>query len=280
MPANPIDYATLDAAFLPLDRAEIKRSRNITRIPVLGGRKRRRGRASYAEWAHVIGIFQTLIGVTLRSPEPNTILDVGCGTGILAIACEPYLGSGRYIGIDVSPEDLAFCRSHYPPPLFEFHHADAANAFYAPDQPTALVRWPVDDGSCDLITAPSVWTHFTERDARGYLHELRRVLKPDGRAIVTCFLRDETYARTLPTRTGEARFHRGAADKWVFEAHVSDGWYTTDWAETPERAMAMTPAALESATCAAGLRIDQVHQGHWKNVPGLYIHDIVILSAR
>jgi SAM-dependent methyltransferase len=278
MLADVTDYASLDAAFLPLDRAAIKRTRNLTRIPAQGDR--RCGKSAYGEWAHIIGIFQTLIGLTVRSPEPNTILDVGCGTGLLAIAAEPYLGSGRYIGIDVTAPEIDFCRQHYPSPPFEFHHLDTRNAFYAPDQRDALVRWPVEDGTCDLVTALSVWTHLTERDARGYLHEVRRVLKPTGRAIVTCFLRDETYLRTLPHRNGDARFHRGSARKWVFEKLVSEGWYTAEWAETPEHVIAVTPAALESATCQAGLRIDAVHQGHWKNVPGLYIHDVAILSVR
>jgi predicted SAM-dependent methyltransferase len=44
-----------------------------------------------------------------------------------------------------------------------------------------------------LVTALSVWTHLNEADARFYFKEISRVLKPDGKAIVTFFLLDEQY---------------------------------------------------------------------------------------
>lgn len=72
--------------------------------------ERHGGKASYGEWCHVIGIFQTLMYQQLRNKTGNTILDAGCGTGILAIASEPFLGeNGKYIGIDVQPEEIEIC---------------------------------------------------------------------------------------------------------------------------------------------------------------------------
>ena len=49
---------------------------------------RRGGKRLYAEWAHVIGIFQTLMFLICPQGSVKTIVDFGCGTGILAIAAD------------------------------------------------------------------------------------------------------------------------------------------------------------------------------------------------
>ena len=129
-------YVVLDSLYLPFDRAQIRRTRNIRLIPNI--LDRRGGKLSYAEWAHVIGIFQTLMYGHLRNREGNRILDVGCGTGLLAVASEPFLGQGgKYIGIDVMKKDVDFCRKHYPYASFEFVHFDVNNPAYAPAQKSA-----------------------------------------------------------------------------------------------------------------------------------------------
>jgi hypothetical protein len=52
-------YRLLDRLYLPLDRALIRRTRNLRLLPEAA--ERTGGKFSYAEWAHVIGIFQTLL---------------------------------------------------------------------------------------------------------------------------------------------------------------------------------------------------------------------------
>ena len=100
-------YHFLDNLYVPFDRKYIRRTRNIRLIPK--ERNRRGGKYAYSEWAHVIGIFQTLMFLHLQKKESNMILDVGCGTGLLAIAAEPFLEQdGKYTGIDVMKEDIAF----------------------------------------------------------------------------------------------------------------------------------------------------------------------------
>ena len=49
----------LDRAYLSYDRQHILRANNIVLIPSYSDR--RGGKRSYAEWGHVIGIFQTLL---------------------------------------------------------------------------------------------------------------------------------------------------------------------------------------------------------------------------
>lgn len=185
-------YHLLDSLYVPCDRKHVRRTRNIRLIPT--ERNRRGGKHAYSEWAHVIGIFQTLMFLNLHKKQGNTILDIGCGTGLLGIAAEPFLGhDGKYIGLDVIEEDIEFCRGHYSSTNFDFIHFNVNNPAYAPAQKGTESKWPFESESFDLATALSVWTHLNEEDALFYFKEVRRVLNPDGIAIVTFFLLDEMY---------------------------------------------------------------------------------------
>jgi len=44
---------------------------------------------------------------------------------------------------------------------------------------------PADDGDVDLIYAASLFTHLYPDDARAYMREMHRVLKPGGLAMVS-----------------------------------------------------------------------------------------------
>jgi len=209
-------------------------------------------------------------------------LDVGCGTGLLAIASEPFLGQGgKYKGIDVVKEDVVFCRSHYPSSNFEFIHFDTTNAFYAPAQKHTKVRWPIESDSLDLTTALSVWTHLSEEDALFYFNEISRVLKPNGKAIITFFLLDETYRNSLGIRSNQAgRFHMTSQDLWIFDqpSYGSDMWFHPKWAKVPENAIGVNEAGLGRLIESSGLKLVEHHQGNWKEVPGAFFQDVLIFQ--
>lgn len=272
-------YAHLDAVYLPLDQARVLRTRNLRLIP--GQARRRGGKLSYAEWAHVAGIFQTLIGQQCGWRDDLRVLDVGCGSGLLAIACEPFIGRGRYTGIDVSASQIEFCREHYPAGTCEFLHLDVGNPLYAPGQAADPRPWPLESASFDLVTALSVWTHFREEDARCYLAELARVLRPGGRALVTLFLLDEDYRRSLPRAAGAAsRYHGTPAGRWVFDrsAYGSTDWRCPAWAEVPEQAIGVDEAAWSALLDDCGLRLLELMPGNWKERPGVFFQDVLVIG--
>ncbi len=273
-------YKMLDRIYISLDKKHIRRTKNIRLIP--SEDNRRGGKYSYAEWAHVIGIFQTLMFIHLDKKGNNRILDVGCGTGILAISSEPFIGEkGCYVGIDVMKKDIEFCRSNYHKSKFSFIYFDVDNPMYAPHQKKEKMKWDLDNDSFDLVTALSVWTHLKEEDAIFYLKEVSRVLKPGAKAIITFFILDNLYEESLNMRRNErGKYHMTSQDRWIFDqpAYGSDAWFHPQWAKVPESAIGITTDGLNRLMVETGLKKIVSYPGNWKEVPGVFFQDVLIFQ--
>lgn len=272
-------FPWIDKIFRDVDRTHLRRTKNLRLIP--GFKNRRGGKLAYGEWAHVIGIFQTIIYQTLGKNTGNQILDIGCGTGLLGIASEPFVyDRGTYTGIDVMADDINFCKENFKLGNYHFIHFDVANPTYASTQSKQLKPWPIEDWSKDLVTALSVWTHLSETDARFYMNEVRRVLKQDGKAIITFFCLDEEYEQSLPNRSNsKGRFHNTNQNDWIFNvsAYNSANWFTVSQASTPENAIGVTLKGIEDMLKSSGLKIEKYYPGNWKEKPGVFFQDIFVL---
>jgi len=274
------DYRLIDSVYIALDKAHIKRTKNICLIPESD--ERRGGKHSYAEWAHVIGIIQTVIFIHLQNKENNRVLDVGSGTGLVGISAEPFLGEeGKLFGIDVLKKNIEFCQSHYPADKYEFIHLDTNNSLYTPDEAKKRLEWPVDTSSFDLVTALSVWTHFNEDDAVFYLKEVKRVLKKNGKAIISFFILDNAYNDSLSKRSEEtSQYHMTPTNQWVFDlpAYGSDAWFYPSRAKIPESAIGISEEGLDRLLSSSGLKLVEYYQGNWKETPGIFFQDIVVFE--
>lgn len=267
----------LDEKFLTLDKKLIRRYNPIGRIPNINFR--RGGKTSYAEWSYVIGLFQSIIYQNLEIKANNKILDIGCGTGLLSMAAYPYIHpKGNYIGIDVMIDDILFCRNHYQHEYNQFIHHEVFNESYSPNQTKGFIKWDVKSNSVDLLTALSVWTHLRKDDSIYYFKEIFRVLKPGSKAIVTVFLKDDNYKESMNYKNEKNGFiYNTPKNRWVFDKEVEKDWFTTNWAKDPEQAIAIDNNSLNILLKDSGLCLLKHYPGSWKDIPGLYFQDILIL---
>jgi len=277
---SSLAYKSLDKIYRSLDRSYVRRTKNIKKIP--SERYREGGKYAYSEWAHVIGIFQAIIGDCLESSEPR-IVDIGCGTGLVAISVEPYIeGGGYYVGMDVDKERIDFCKSKYRKSRYSFKHLDIANTEYHPDAQKKRTKWPVESSSYDMCTALSVWTHLARKDAIFYFNEVERVLKKNGKFISTFFLLDESYQPSRKKEETESAFHNTRPDRWIFEnkAYGEDDWWYPSWAENPERAAGVTKQGIEEMVKNTNMEVVEHKTGNWKETNGLYFQDILIFEKK
>ena len=281
----------VEVVAMPVDRALARRTRVLDRIPTLPHRQG--GKRSYAEWAWVIGLLQALVGDLLDGVDEPEIVDVGCGSGLVLIAAENSVADGgRLLGLDVQDEAIEFCRRHYPSPPYRFAALPDGHPLYAAHRPDGTdpgpgsPRWPVASDSVDLVTALSVLTHLRREEAGALLDETARVLRPGASALVSVFLVDPEVddlpvAGSPPSdpRPGSSRFHRTDPRHWRFDRTIDEGWFSPSWADPPERAIGLTRAALDDLATGAGLTVERVRPGTWRERRGLYFQDLVVLRA-
>lgn len=210
---------------------------------------------------HVIGrAFADKIAARTQLQSEWSVLDIGCGTGRVAAPLLSKLdANGSYTGFDVSQRAVAWAQRHVTPGLStaRFVHVDAANSEYNPKgkQPGSAISFPADDASVDLCFATSLFTHLCANDARHYLAESARVLKPGHKLFLTAFLIDP-----LAALSGTV------APRLEFQA-INDRSYTTDL-KTPEHAMAFDQAAFISWARQVGLRpVGMIERGSWSGRP-------------
>ena len=123
------------------------------------------------------------------------VLDVGCGMGRMAFPLVHYLGaSARYEGFDVVESYIQVANDLTQDiPNFHFRTLDIANSFYNPDGSVSAdnLDFPYEDESFDFAFLASVFTHLRPTAVRHYLEELRRVLRPGARCLISAFLLDD-----------------------------------------------------------------------------------------
>lgn len=123
------------------------------------------------------GRFREKLLAPARLSPGESVLDVGCGTGSLAIAAKRQVGDmGSVQGIDASHEMIARAR----------HKAKKAglDVVFAEASAESL---PFPDARFDVVLS-TVMLHHLRKSARAVaVAEMRRVLKPGGRLLVVDF---------------------------------------------------------------------------------------------
>ena len=105
--------------------------------------------------------------------EGERVLDVGCGTGTLAIAARRPAGpAGEVHGIDPSAEMISVAREKA-----------AKGGIDAQFQTAVMEKLPFPDGHFDLVLSSLMLHHLPADVKRAGFAEVNRVLKPGGRFL-------------------------------------------------------------------------------------------------
>jgi ubiquinone/menaquinone biosynthesis C-methylase UbiE len=167
--------------------------------------------------------------VTLAGLNPGEqVLDVGCGTGTLAIEVQKLVGpTGRVFGIDPGKEQIARAR------------AKAARRQVPIEfQIGVIEQLAFPDQTFDVVLSTLMMHHLPASLKAQGIAEIARVLKPGGRLVIADFKRKQE-------RTGQAaRCHAGGSGLHELAALVSDaGFAQVETEEMPPPRFSAFPGA-------------------------------------
>jgi ubiquinone/menaquinone biosynthesis C-methylase UbiE len=112
-----------------------------------------------------------------RLKPGEAVLDVGCGTGTLAIAARRRVGhDGKVSGIDASPEMIARAGKKARKAGLEIEFRNES-----------IEALPFPDGRFDLVLSTVMLHHLPRKVRDAGLREIRRVLRPGGRVLIVDF---------------------------------------------------------------------------------------------
>ena len=159
-------------------------------------------------------------------------LDFGCSSGRVVRVLHAAHPEIEWYGCDPNEGAIAWAMQHLAPIKF----------FRSGDQPPL----PLEDGSLDFAFAISIWSHFGEELAVGWLEEMHRIIKPGGQLVFTTHgLTSIEYYWQNGARTREqlasvmaALYSRGfwfhdefalRGDHGVMNPQWGTAWFTPEW---------------------------------------------------
>ncbi|MBZ5592662.1 MAG: methyltransferase domain-containing protein [Acidobacteriia bacterium] len=180
-----------------------------------------------------------------RLAAGRRVLDAGCGSGYGSAKLG--VEAREVLGIDVSQEAVDYAREHYQAPNLRFERADCLGI-------------PAAAGSFDLVVAFEIIEHLN--DWRGFLAEVRRVLAPEGRLVVST--PNRLYYAEARAELGPNPFHVHEFEFHEFRAELESVFpHVALYLENHTDAIVFTEAAragsMEAALDEVAATADNAH---------------------
>ncbi|KAB2488083.1 class I SAM-dependent methyltransferase [Priestia endophytica] len=197
------------------------------------------------------------INIGMLKPDED-VLDVGCGTGRMAVPLTRYLNQNSlYEGFDINAPAIRWCQENISLkyPNFHFQLADVYNKFYNPTGKCSALdfKFPYKDNSFDFVFLTSIFTHLLPEELDNYLSEIKRVLKDKGRCLITFFLLNPESINLT---------HNKVNCTLTFQHDY--GEYRLENPQIPEAAIAYKEEFVKRLMSNYNLKImDPIHYGSW-----------------
>ena len=206
--------------------------------------------------------------------KTDHVLDIGCGVGRMAYGLAYYLdpSNSRLEGFDII-NSLVFRAQillHTVLPHFNFQFVDIYNSAYNPNGKIISkdFRFPYEDNSFDFIYLASVFTHMLPVDLRHYLSEIKRVLRPGGKCLMTCFLFDNESKSYIEKGLSTISITVPLEDCMVTNPYV------------PEAAVGYEKTTLLKWLGQEGFKLKGIFKGNWCGRTSHFVtyQDVVIVE--
>ncbi len=202
------------------------------------------------------------------------VLDVGSGFGRMAVPLTNYLSTrGEYWGIDIVRDGINWCQRHITPKFSNFHFqfSDIYNGRYNQHGKYRAheYKFPFESENFDFVFLASVFTHMFPIDLENYLSEISRVLRRNGKCLITFFLLNFESRNLISAGASTLDFKYGI-----------DGCLTAD-NHKPESAIAYDEVFMRKLYEKYGLKIiEPIRFGSWCGRNGFLSYQDIILGVK
>jgi len=200
-----------------------------------------------------LNYFQNLCGIK----SSDKILDIGCGSGRMAIPLTKFLdSSGVYEGFDIFSSGITWCQKNINPKYSNFHFllADIYNKEYNPNGKinSSQYKFPYESNYFDFIFATSVFTHMLPEDVDNYFSEIKRVMKKNGKCLLTFLLLNADSLESIYEKKSKITFEQ------------NEEKFSLVYKDLPEHTIAFKESFVRSIYEKYGMKIKEpIQYGSW-----------------
>lgn len=199
----------------------------------------------------------------LNITKSNKVLEIGCGTGRIAVPFINHIGN-NYYGFDVNDLYVDYCRTISG----NFTHLDVIHEDWNPAgsiNPTE-VAFPHKNNYFSAVFSIAVFNHFHISWFKRYVAESARVLTKGGKIFFTLIITSEPKSDTGPP--------------FKFNHRTEEEWY--DYEDKKLYNVAFPEKLIRRIMIENGLMIQEpIRYGSWNKSPlALSGHDVIIAHKR
>ena len=215
-----------------------------------------------------------LIKMVANAKSSSSILDIGCGCGMLEIVLAKYMTTGRVVGIDIHMPSLEWAKNKIASkhPNIEFVHSDIYNEAYWPQGKKSASEFfsSFSSGTFDLVIAKSLLTHMLIDELPIYFEAIAKNLKLGGKGLLSFFLLNEDQKKLQKEgRSAFTLFPNNPGDPYSFRRRSA-----------PSAAVGYDEIFVKDLLRKSGLTCIDIIYGSWSGRPDSPLFQDILLVEK